>query len=166
MHHLASLARLGATDCEALAGGWLAQPVLALTSLAYVVAGAAIATSDRRRSPLAVGAILVMVGIGSVAFHGPGPGWAGPAHDVPIALLAVVVVLDGVRAVRGGEGRAYATGLRPALGVMAVALVAYAFGRTGGPLCDPDGPFQLHGLWHVLSAIAVGMWARACVLER
>jgi hypothetical protein len=152
---------MAATDCEAVATGWLAQPVLAITSLAYVLVGIGIVTASRRSGAVAVGVIVTMVGIGSVAFHGPQPAWAGLAHDVPIGLLAAAIVVDGMRASRNGGLREYAIELRPAAGLMALAIVTYTVGRTGGPLCDPDGAFQFHGAWHVLSAVAIGLWAHA-----
>lgn len=44
------------------------------------------------------------------------------------------------------------------IGVTAVAAATWLLGRTGSPACDPDGPLQLHGLWHVLSAVVFGAW--------
>jgi hypothetical protein len=40
---------------------------------------------------------------------------------------------------------------------MAMAMVLFIVGRTGGPLCDSASLFQGHALWHVLSAGA--LWA-------
>jgi hypothetical protein len=42
------------------------------------------------------------------------------------------------------------------LGVAAfvVAFVIWLRGRPGDPWCDPDSLFQLHGVWHLLSAFA------------
>src|SRR5688572_13721339 len=83
----------GHGDCERIVGGALAQPVLAVTSLAYVAAGAIVLSGAlRNKAPLAgtAGAALVGVGAGSFAFHGPQPAWAGTAHDVPIFALAAV----------------------------------------------------------------------------
>lgn len=42
--------------------------------------------------------------------------------------------------------------------IVAVAGVSNVLGRTGGPLCDPNGLLQLHALWHVLTAAAFGLW--------
>lgn len=211
----ALLAQIGASDCERLDGGLLSQPVLAVTSLAYVAAGLAVALAGRegdagrRRAALAYGATLALIGVGSVAFHGPQPSWARWAHDVPIAAALLFIAcydLAGRRA--GGWGRWFAggsallavlfaaapgvaapvTGLLVALAgaaefaavrawrrrqwagagrgqlavagaVVALAGVAYAVGRTGSPLCDPDGLLQAHGLWHLLSAGVLAWWA-------
>jgi hypothetical protein len=40
---------------------------------------------------------------------------------------------------------------------MAVALLFFITGRTGGPLCDSSSLFQGHALWHILAATA--LWA-------
>lgn len=155
---VSTLARLGQSDCERVADALLAQPVLAVTSLAYVVAGAVtLVWSLRWREPLAgaAGAALVAVGIGSVAFHGPQPSWAGPAHDWPIIAVGVVYAAMLIRSRRSRSAWAVA------LGVFALALAAYAAGRTGSPLCRPDSVWQYHGAWHVLSALAAACAARA-----
>jgi len=41
---------------------------------------------------------------------------------------------------------------------MALAVGLFVLGRTGGPLCDPGSPFQGHALWHILSAVAIGLY--------
>ena len=46
------------------------------------------------------------------------------------------------------------------------ALVAFAAGRTGSPLCEPGSTFQWHGVWHVLGAIAIGAYAIATGFAR
>ncbi|MGE2722179.1 hypothetical protein [Mycolicibacterium celeriflavum] len=154
-------AAIGGSDCERIGGAFLAQPVLALTSLAYVAAGfAALWWAARCRGLLAgaVGAALVTVGLGSFVYHGPQPPWAGPVHDVPIVVLAAVCV---VAVVRGARQRP--TACIAAAGVFALGLAAYAAGRTGSPLCRPDSLWQFHGAWHVLSGAAAGLAAWVAV---
>ncbi len=93
MEVLTAPASFGHTDCERIVGGMLAQPVLAVTSLAYVIVGVAVLLwAVRVRGSLAgVAAVtLVAVGAGSFAFHGPQPSWAGLAHDLPIVVVGVV----------------------------------------------------------------------------
>lgn len=157
-----SAAGLGHTDCERIVNGALAQPVLALSSLAYVAAGVVVACwAMRWRSPLAGAAAvaLVAVGVGSVAYHGPQPWWAGPAHDVPILALVLVCAAVLVRGWRRWSVWA------PAAGVLAVGLAAYLAGRSGSPLCRPDSVWQFHGVWHVLTAVAA-VWAVRAVAPR
>ena len=43
--------------------------------------------------------------------------------------------------------------------LVVVAGVAYLLGTTDGWLCDPDSAIQLHGIWHVASALAFGVFA-------
>ena len=157
MQVLAAFASFGHSDCERIVGGALAQPVLAVTSLAYVAAGVAVLCwTVRVRTPLAAaaGLALVAVGGGSFAYHGPQPSWAGLAHDWPI--VAVGVVYAAGLALSGRRQRW--SGWAAPAGVFALGLAAYAAGRSGSPLCRPDSLWQYHGAWHVLSAAAAG-WA-------
>jgi predicted membrane channel-forming protein YqfA (hemolysin III family) len=143
-------------DCERVVDAALAQPVLAITSLAYAVAGLAVLWwAVRVRAVLAgaAGVVLLAVGVGSFAFHGPQPPWAGPAHDWPIIALAVVYVVGLALTVRRRPRMWLA-----AAGILAMALIAYAAGRSGSPLCRPESLWQYHGAWHVLTAAAAA-WA-------
>jgi glycerol-3-phosphate O-acyltransferase/dihydroxyacetone phosphate acyltransferase len=81
---------------------------------------------------------------------------AVPDASVPLTGvgLAVVTVAELV-ARRRGAG---------ALGAAFVALVAaggllWWAGRTGGPLCEPRSLLQLHGAWHLVTALATVLWA-------
>ncbi|MGB7860139.1 MAG: ceramidase domain-containing protein [Acidimicrobiia bacterium] len=203
-----SVLALATTDCEANSGGFIGQPVNTLTSFAYVFTGAALIVrgvrrqSRARRADFVYGTLLVGVGLGSMAFHGPQPRGSQALHDAPIlaalyfilvhnladvgriqhgestflagvipvavvasapavgpaasGALAIAVVASEVVAYRS-EQRSRA-GSKVIVGLMVVAGVAYLLGRTGSPLCHPDSPVQLHGLWHLLSAAALGGW--------
>lgn len=160
MRVLAASAGFGHSDCERIVGGALAQPVLTVTSLAYVAVGVAVLWwAVRVRTPLAAaaGLALAAVGAGSFVFHGPQPSWAGLAHDLPIVAVGVVYAAGLVLSGRRHRWSGWAA---PA-GVFALGLAAYAAGRSGSPLCRPDSLWQYHGAWHVLSAVAAGWAARA-----
>ncbi len=156
------LVALGDSDCEFLRDGLLAQPVNAVTSLSFVVVGVWIAGAARRRdapraTSLVFAALLVAVGAGSVVFHGPQPSGASLMHDVPILATATFVVVVTIsRLVQRTTVRHSA--LVVLLGVVAAAAAAWTLGRTGGALCDPDSVVQLHGVWHLLSALALVLW--------
>lgn len=155
-------ADFGHSDCERIVGAALAQPVLAVTSLAYVATGIAVLWwAVRSRAPLAGAAAvaLVAVGTGSVVYHGPQPWWAGVIHDWSIILLGLVYVVAFALSARWKRWSIWAT----AAGVFALGLAAYAAGRSGSPLCRPDSMWQYHGAWHVLSAAAAGWATRAMV---
>jgi len=99
------LADLGETDCEALGGGALAQPVNAITSLSYVIVGAVIAasaarTGRERPSSFVYAACLAAVGLGSVAFHGPQTSGSQVMHDLPILITALFVLNHDVAVIR------------------------------------------------------------------
>ena len=160
MQVLTAPASFGHSDCERIVGAALAQPVLAVTSLAYVAAGMVVLCwAMRLRAPLAgtAGVALVAVGAGSFAYHGPQPSWAELAHDWPIIAAGAVYAAGLARCRRRKWRSAWAA----AAGVFALGLVAYAAGRTGSPLCRPDSLWQYHGAWHVLSGAAAGWAARA-----
>jgi hypothetical protein len=161
MRDLTALASFGHSDCERIVDAALAQPVLAVTSLAYLAVGMAVLSwAVRVRAALAgaAGMTLVAVGAGSFAYHGPQPSWAGLAHDWPI-VAAGAVYAAGLAWTARRRRSAWLT----AAGVFALGLVAYAAGRSGSPLCRPDSLWQYHGAWHVLSAAAAGWaaWAMA-----
>jgi hypothetical protein len=153
--------RLGCTDCERIRDGRIAQPVNTLTSATLVVAGTVVALRarqrpERRLEQVSYGTLLALVGVGSIAFHGPQPPGAKVLHDWPIAgLLALTVATPIVRAVRG---RTVLSGWSSRRGAALVATGAAAGlswfgGRTDARTCDPDSWFQLHGCWHVLTAL-------------
>lgn len=153
---------IGQSDCERIVDAALAQPVLALTSLAYVAAGLfAVIWAARIRAPLtgAAGVALVAVGGGSFVFHGPQPSWAGPAHDWPIVALGAICVAGLAR----GWSRGDLSGWALPAALFALGLAAYAAGRSGSPLCRPDSLWQFHGAWHIVSAVAAlaVAWAMA-----
>ncbi len=85
-------------DCERIADSFVAQPVNTLSSTAFVIAGLVVdlaaRQSTRRPSPLSAvyGSALILVGIGSVAFHGPGGRWADWVHDASITSMLLLVL--------------------------------------------------------------------------
>jgi hypothetical protein len=162
---------LGASDCEQIGTGWLAQPVNAVSSLAFVPAGAWVASRAgecrgwRRWEVLGVGAALVANGVGSFAYHGTQPPWAQVAHDAPIvAIVALLAANELGRRVQPSpteaDTRARRAG-RVALATGAAALAAYGLGRTGSPACRPESPFQWHAAWHGLAAVSLAAAAAA-----
>jgi hypothetical protein len=46
-----------------------------------------------------------------------------------------------------------------AAGCLTLGVTVQLLGRTDAPLCDPAGVWQGHGLWHVLTAVALGAWS-------
>ena len=202
---------LGESDCEDLGRGFLAQPVNALSSLAFSVLGVVVLVSvskwhgRERANRVVFGTLMVGTGIGSFLFHGPQGSVSHFLHDVTfiLALLSVAVInLGGVvawstrkaLALLGAMGIAVtgalvlwpsSTNVIAGLAVlalvvadvalhrstiartrwwiaslvtMAFAVLFFALGRTGGPICDSDSLFQGHALWHVLSAFALWIY--------
>jgi hypothetical protein len=92
--------RIGESDCETIGSGFLAQPVNALSSLAFSVVGLAAVwwatrvAGNERVVRIVFGVLMVLTGVGSVMFHGPqGPG-SQFGHDatflVTVWFVAVV----------------------------------------------------------------------------
>lgn len=200
----------GSGDCETRSELW-GQPVLALSSLSYVLVGLLMLFWGLRRADvnrlevwLFTGG-LVAAGVGSADYHGPAVGPEPLLHDGGLALALVVAfgidlrtlgfpgrrvfgvlaagtalmigfiafvpvaspALAGVAAVGlvVTEVVIYRRGLRtpqPALwaGIVSLAfgVVVFSLSRTGGPWCQPDSWLQGHGVWHVLTAVALGLW--------
>jgi hypothetical protein len=158
---------LGASDCESVRDVVLAQPVAAVSSLGYVAAGGWLIWEGRGlagwqgRSARTYASLLVLVGAGSVLYHGPqGPG-AELLHDAPVAVLVgQAVAVPVLRWLRGRPMRRAGTGRRVMAtgGLAALAAVGFVAGRTGSPLCDPDSLVQLHAVWHLAGAAALAIW--------
>jgi len=211
--------QIGESDCEELGDGLLAQPVNALTSGAYALIGVWLVVRawrgprQTRWLQVVYAITLMVVGIGSIAFHGPQPGWAKLVHDAPIATALVFILLYDIQLLAGWKpwvtlvtygvlvvavfagfeldstAGIAVTGLvvvgaviaevlvirrglrvRPPwmatwrwyaimAGVLAVAGLANVLGRTDAPLCEADSVLQLHGLWHIMTAVVFGLWA-------
>jgi hypothetical protein len=81
-------------DCERILDGFWGQPINALTSLGFAVAGAWVIR--RRPDRLVVGLALIGVGVGSFLFHGPMPPGSQWAHDVTLGWLLAVVGLTAL----------------------------------------------------------------------
>jgi len=157
----AAAQRLGAGDCERLRDGRVAQPVNTATSGGYVATGALVAArygppgAPRAGEARVFGAVLALVGAGSIAYHGPQPPGAKWLHDLPIvAMIGLVALTPVTRLARGRDplpgwsaSRALATAV-----LFAAGGGAYSAGRTDAPTCAPDSRWQWHGAWHLLSA--------------
>jgi hypothetical protein len=208
----AVLRELGETDCETLGTGWLAQPVNALSSLAYSLIGigiglSALRSNRPRHGSLVYAGCLVAVGLGSVAFHGPQLSGSQLMHDLPILLTVLFMLNHDHVLLQPDSGRELATFAGVALAAVALAVVipavvapltigvavavvvaevvihrrhlrqvdisrqrrgsaaiavvggaSWLLGRSNSPLCEPDAWYQLHGLWHMLSAVVFGLW--------
>jgi ceramidase len=117
-----------------------------------------------RRVGLAGGA--AVVGTSAVVL------WLSPdASNGLVSALVVAAVLAEIAAARSPTGRAAARDLVRApwgwvIGVVALGIGAAlnALGRTDAPLCEPDSLAQLHGVWHVLTAVVLWVYGTA-VLE-
>lgn len=82
-------------------GTWLSAD--AVTSLAFVLAGFAIASGDRTEPGrrITYGVLVAATGVGSVIQHGPDPGWADLAHDLPIVALLAYLAVDAAADLTG-----------------------------------------------------------------
>jgi hypothetical protein len=96
---------LGASDCERIRSGRLAQPVNALSSAVLGSIGLAVAARGRQqldpRRSCALGAAITATGLGSFVYHGPGGRLAEWLHDATAACLVAFVPVENLRALRG-----------------------------------------------------------------
>jgi hypothetical protein len=88
------------------------QPINTATSLGYaVVGGALIARGFRRRrrarrADITYGTLLIAIGLGSAAFHGPQPRGSQALHDAPIAAALYFILIHnlvGIGRLQQGE---------------------------------------------------------------
>ena len=84
-----------AADCEAIGTGFLGQPINSMTTVAFLVIGAAVLI--RRHDRMWIGASLIATGIGSFLFHGPMPPGSEWAHDASLAWLLALIGSAGTR---------------------------------------------------------------------
>jgi hypothetical protein len=178
-----------AVDCELIGAGFWGQPVNTATCLAFLIGAAYI--WRKRRDP-AMSLLVALVGLGSIAFHGPMPPGGEFLHDVTIVwVLAWVILVETGRTSRwaliflaGAVLSAIPVVANPSQALLAVGvgvvqirsrdqrplrlltlgllLGGAVFGRlsaSGGPFCDPDSLWQGHGLWHIIAALALTIWA-------
>lgn len=122
---------VAASDCEHCRDGLVTQPANTVSSLAYVAAGADLL---RRPDPdRAFAWAVIAVGVGSVAYHGPGGVLGKWAHDSSlIAMFGLLTLTDVTKA----DGRPMPDAA--VAGVVAAAAVAahprttdYAQGGVG-----------------------------------
>lgn len=93
---------------------------------------------------LTIAAVIVIAFIPSIS-----PALAGVA-GVGLVAAEIAVYRRGIRTI--------SKPLFFGLGALGLGVVIFALSRTGGPLCDPQSPFQGHAVWHVLTATALGLW--------
>lgn len=144
-----------ALGCERFGSALVGQPANAVTSLAFLLAGAAILASRRggpasrggpARHRWAYGLLVAAVGAGSVVQHGPHPPWQAYAHDLPLAALLGFVAADAVADL---TGRRRWPGVPP---VAAAALVAAAMVPVVAA-----GPGASTGTQALLAVVAIGL---------
>ncbi|MGZ8565600.1 MAG: hypothetical protein ACXWXS_00965 [Actinomycetota bacterium] len=179
---LATLASLGHGDCEAMRAGLLHQPANAVSSLAFLAAGAWIAyratrVPGERAELLTFAAAVAANGIASFLFHGPAPGGSRWAHDVAALSLPVFVAAHDAGLVRRWAPRVRLAWFGGAITIVAIviavwpdALVALGFasalaagaGEAGAfragyrPRPGDAEPLQLAAWSLVLVALALG----------
>jgi hypothetical protein len=102
------------SDCERIRPGLITQPVNAATSLAYVAGGAFVAARARQvrrrtgaRVPFAepVAAAMVLNGVGSIAYHGPGGARGKWLHDTGLVSVNAALAVTALARLREWEGR-------------------------------------------------------------
>ncbi|MBE9927007.1 hypothetical protein G8C93_14040, partial [Cellulosimicrobium cellulans] len=112
--------------CELAGGTPWAEPLSTWTSLAFVLAGAAVVLAARRPGPgprpapgvaaavgaasrlrVAFGVLVALIGVGSVVQHGPSPSWNPVAHDPPLLGALALVAADAVADLTGRRLRTW-----------------------------------------------------------
>lgn len=156
--------------CERLGPGYWAEPLNALTNLAFLLAAAVM---WRRCAGLATGrvlaGILFAIGIGSWLFHTHAQAWAGVADVLPIVIFIIAYIFVANRDyVALGTGKAVGATV---LAVAFVPLLARAFALLpwlGGSAGYAPVPVLIAGygvgLHRRLPDVARGLWVGAGLL--
>jgi hypothetical protein len=178
------------SDCEVLRDGFLGQPVNALTSLAFVVVGMVLLRSRPVLGVLAclvgVGSFLfhgpmpawaewahdvslTLLAIGLVLEQRPrlvalsavvlGAGLAVFLEAAELVTLTIAAVAAAVLTTRIMPNPSRSQ--RAAIGLLAAGALIALLSRTGGPLCAPSSVVLGHGIWHLMGAAALWVWARS-----
>ena len=153
--------------CERLGPGFWAEPVNALTNLAFLAAGLWGLRTARARGEdsgavwLLIG-LAFAIGIGSFLFHTVAQVWASFADTIPI--WAFVALACGICAVRIGGWRPGAV-VAGALGLAAVIAVVVASGD--GSAGRNAGPPRLNGsLQYAPAVVALAIFTALAFLRR
>lgn len=140
----------GECSCEAIGNGLVAQPANTISSLVFVLSGLAIAWIGAQRTTaktpvmkpraaIVFGAVVVLTGLGSIAFHASMTEWGGWLDLVGAAGLLIFAVV--YRA-----GALSAQRLAVAIGVVAALL--WVLGTA-------NGKYLLYGLAAIAAVIEV-----------
>lgn len=109
----------------------------------------------RMRHPMRwfVGAVPVAT---ALTLFAPDVGGIATAIGVgAISVLEAVIARRRLRPMATGRPHRWH---RATVGVSAVAASWWLLGRSDSFACDPDSVVQFHGLWHLLSAVLLGLW--------
>lgn len=130
--------------CERIGSGFWAEPVNALTNLAFVLAAIWGAVSARRLGvghPVAWALIVLagLIGVGSFLFHTYATNWAELADTAPIWSFVAIFVLAAMRYIGGMSPARVArvSGLVIGAAVLTVALLAMTEGSDPTSVPDP-----------------------------
>lgn len=140
------------------AGSLFAHDITFLAAIIVVAGtdGALVLRWPESRSWSAIAVVLIVFGLVLVLWP--------TVTNVLTATTVVMLVASDVPLHRiGGIDRGWYVA---ALVLVGLALLFFLLGRTGGPLCTPDSLFQGHGLWHILSALALGAYVVATAPTR
>ena len=80
-----------------------------------------------------------------------------------MALAEGGLLVSGRRAWWRPGGAPEAAAYTVAVIALLVGAALYLASRTNGVLCAPDSLLQGHAAWHVLTALALGCWARSAL---
>lgn len=138
---------------------WLHDVALTGTLTFIALHDAAVLIEIPGRHQLAASAIAV-VGLGAALAARPG----GVNHASVIAGATAAGLELAVAATAPTRGHPHLRhARRRAAWLLATASIVGVLSRTGRPLCRPDSLVQGHGVWHVLTAAALGAWAQPLV---
>lgn len=145
--------------CERTTDAFWAEPVNALTNVAFLAAALWAMTLARRSDQADLGVVVLAgftacVGIGSFLFHTVATRWAALADVVPIGLFIAVAVHLGLMRLAGFSA------VPAAVATTAFLMLSPLLARITEPALGSSAPYGAAAL--AMPALAIAGWRRGC----
>lgn len=130
--------------CERTSAAFWAEPVNALTNIAFILAALWAADTARRtgRGGIDISILIglaALIGVGSFLFHTFATGWSALADVAPIWSFVLLCIFSALYRIGGVAPKRIALGASGLASVLLIALLVGLSGDSGAPLA-PDAP--------------------------
>jgi hypothetical protein len=107
-------------------------------------------------------AALLAAGLGAFLYHAGLTAWAARLDGITVTLLIGALILHATARAAAMRARERRRGfpwrqLAP-WPLLTLGALCWWLGRSGGAWCRPDAWLPAHTAWHLLAAVAIGLW--------